>query len=1135
MSSHPSRCIFGLVACALALWLALSPALPALAAAPASPGDPDPSAELAGHLSLSSPFFTPVFPDEFTLNDPLLNIVAIAAGFRHTCSLMTGGGVKCWGGNGSGQLGDGTTTGRLTPVDVVGLGSGVQAVAAGGGHTCSMTIGGGVKCWGGNGYGQLGDGTTTNHLTPVDVVGLSSGVQAIAAGGWHTCSLTTGGGVKCWGGNGYGQLGDGTTTNRFTSVDVVGLGSGVQAIASGHYHTCALTSGGGVKCWGFNNHGQLGDGTTTGRLTPVDVVGMASGVQAIVAGYAHTCALTTGGGVKCCGFNDHGQLGDGTTTGRLTPVDVVGLSSGVQAIVVGSAHTCVRSSGGGVKCWGLNDHGQLGDGTRTDRLTPVDVVGLSSGVQAIAAGGWHTCSLTIGGGVKCWGFNGDGQLGDGTRTDRLTPVDVQATPPLPRLLGISRTSLSFVALPLGSTSAPGSITAQNIGNMPLLVTDIVVSGDYVMVHSCPLAPSPFAPGATCQIHVAFAPTALGSRPGTLTVTSNATNSPPQVVLRGTGAPYPVSRWEGAETANRGDVSFYVSESGDAWNDFSAWVCVQFFCPPSGCTCRDSRSGFAAGPGPIQNDQFSYQGSPFSFTGQFNSATTASGTFNIDTHPAARGGWTASRIYPAFQPGRIDSVNGGQATSADGAVTLGFPGGAVATTTNVVVTPANSPIAPTPGMRFAGRAFRITATDANSQPVTQFNQPFTLYSLYAEANWQNAGVTSEADLGLYRWTGSAWTPLLPCTGCSHDLMGNVLTVRFDRAGDFALLAPAGTPTPTHTPTATPQPIQPVYLPLILKDYNMPSQPPTITPTPVSTFTPSPGPPTATDTPTPTPTQTATWTPTATPTASPTHTPTRTPTHTPTATQTATATPTTTQTVTDTPTPTRTPTHTPTRTPTHTPTRTPTHTPTATFTSTYTPSPTFTPSFTPTSTPTPTFTPTYTPSPTFTPTFTPTPTHTPTYTPTPTVSPTPTATPWMPQAGFWRTDGGAVEFYVTTDQQYADDFAIYIDVPTCGLYKITHTPLAPIVNRSFSFTGPFYGGCTFNGITVCSGITGLTDFYISGCGYVSGGPWGFTASWRNADAAPANAGAASPVDVQQLEPGANPALLPPPTVSDSPSAP
>jgi alpha-tubulin suppressor-like RCC1 family protein len=354
---------------------------------------------------------------------------SISSRTYHTCALLSNGAVKCWGKNWYGQLGDYTVTTRHTPVDVSGLSSGVTAISAGSEHTCALFSTGAVKCWGANYGGQLGDNTTTQRFTPVDVSGLSSGVTAISVGYEFSCALFSTGAVKCWGANDNAELGDNSTTNRLTPVDVSGLSSGVTAISAGWYHTCALLGTGAVKCWGFNIYGQLGDGTETNRVTPVDVSGLSFGVTAISAGHKHTCAVLSSGAVKCWGDNSSGQLGDGTTTKRLTPVDVSGLSSGVTAISAGQNHTCALFSTGAVKCWGDNSSGQLGDGTTTQRLTPVDVSGLSSGVAQIATGDSTACALLGTGAVKCWGANGfGGRLGDGSTTNSSIPVAVLGIP-----------------------------------------------------------------------------------------------------------------------------------------------------------------------------------------------------------------------------------------------------------------------------------------------------------------------------------------------------------------------------------------------------------------------------------------------------------------------------------------------------------------------------------------------------------------------------------------------------------------------------------------------------------------------------------------------------------------------------------
>jgi alpha-tubulin suppressor-like RCC1 family protein len=350
---------------------------------------------------------------------------AISAGggtdASHTCALTSAGGVKCWGNNQFGELGNGTRKYRTTPVAVDGLTSGVIAISTGDTDSCALTGAGAVECWGDNHVGQLGDGTRTNRTTPVAVSGLSSGVAAISAGWFHTCALTGAGAVECWGYNEEGQLGDGTTTDRHTPVAVSGLSSGVIAIAAGFYHTCALTTAGQVKCWGSNTHGELGDGTRTDRRRPVAVSGLSSSVTAISAGLSDTCALTSAGGVECWGSNRFGKLGDGTRTDRHSPVAVFGLASGVEAIAAGGLHSCALMSVGRVKCWGRNFYGEVGDGTTTDRRRPVAVSRLARSVKAIEAGEDHTCALTSPGWVKCWGLS---ILGDGTAIQSLTPVAV---------------------------------------------------------------------------------------------------------------------------------------------------------------------------------------------------------------------------------------------------------------------------------------------------------------------------------------------------------------------------------------------------------------------------------------------------------------------------------------------------------------------------------------------------------------------------------------------------------------------------------------------------------------------------------------------------------------------------------------
>jgi len=345
----------------------------------------------------------------------------LATGAEHNCAITPQGGVKCWGYNNYYQLGIPIFDYYPTPVAVPGLTSGVVSVATGEYFSCALTAAGGVKCWGDDQYAQLGDGEKGGYRdTPGDVVGLTSGVVAIAAGGYHACALTQAGGVKCWGDNYFFNLGyAASNAPQATPVDVIGLGAGVASITAGVWHTCAITTSGVAKCWGRDAYGELGDGAGGDpRATPADVMGLGADVVAIDGGWYHTCAVVADGRMYCWGFGLGGRLGDGDTTShyRYSAQLVSGDTRFSAQVAATDSHTCALSRSTGAVCWGGDDAGQLGDGSSGNPSpVPSSVPTVAKDVLLLATADGHSCALLTTGKIKCWGVNTSYQVGDGSQ------------------------------------------------------------------------------------------------------------------------------------------------------------------------------------------------------------------------------------------------------------------------------------------------------------------------------------------------------------------------------------------------------------------------------------------------------------------------------------------------------------------------------------------------------------------------------------------------------------------------------------------------------------------------------------------------------------------------------------------------
>lgn len=449
---------------------------------------------------------------------------AITAGTTHTCALSDDGSIRCWGANGFGQLGRGNAisiggmSGDLNALAAVPLGARATAVAAGDQHTCALLVGGVVKCWGYASTGQLGYGASGHlgdepgEIAALAPVNLGSGrtARAIATGKDHTCAILDTGALKCWGYNGQGQLGQdsnrqaiGDDDGEMATLAAVNLGAGrtARAVTAGESHTCALLDNFAVKCWGGNLKGQLGldisdqvVGNQSGDMAGLPTVNLGSGrtARAVSAGKDHTCVVLDTGAVKCWGWGWYGQLGIGTTSdmgnssGEVAGLGVVNLGAGRRAVGVtaGKEFTCALRDDRSVVCWGHDPWGQLGigsnDGSIGDAAGEMGAalvpVAFPTGryPRAVTAGAEHACALLDDATLRCWGNNFEGQTAPNGWEDVGDEPgemgDALAVMPLPRKVGTPAVAIRATGTPRGvrvGDTITYTVTVRNTGDLPL--------------------------------------------------------------------------------------------------------------------------------------------------------------------------------------------------------------------------------------------------------------------------------------------------------------------------------------------------------------------------------------------------------------------------------------------------------------------------------------------------------------------------------------------------------------------------------------------------------------------------------------------------------------------------------------------
>lgn len=684
----------------------------------------------------------------------------VATGANFSCAITERGGASCWGMNGVGELGHGPIgTQSSLPVAVNAMGTPVVAIAANDQHACAVTIGGGVKCWGSNGSGELGALPYGQSPVPLDVTGISSGAVAVAAGYRHACAVLDTGAVKCWGSNTLGELGDGTTSTTpvVSPTTVTGLPPST-AIAAGYRHSCAVTQDGAAMCWGNNGSGQLGNDSFVHSSVPV--LAVASGATAVAAETYYSCAVVNGG-VLCWGANNQGQLGNGSLIPSPTPVAVTGLGGSQIAVTAGLYHACALEDGGRVRCWGDNSAGQLGNGSIGGRsTTPTDVYGIGNAV-AISAGQTHTCAVLADGSTRCWGYNGYGQLGDGTTSTTGMPVSSPAFGGPATSVGAS--SGAGQSAPIQATFGQPLVAGVRDGsgnaadgflvqfNAPRHGASAALSSRWVVADANGLAQVSATANETAGAYAVTTTVAGASRPATFALTNTAL------------APASIVAVQGSLQTTSVATPFALAlkaQVKDAQGAPLAGISVTFSLPASGA------SGTFAGGGATAN----------ATTDATGVATSPSIVANT-----VLGAWNASAsVAQVATPATFSLTNLAGAPSA-----LTASGGTPQTT-----------IAST----LFGALLQANVSDAYGNPVAGAIVTFRLPASGPSANFTGMGKTATA---VSDANGIASSPPLTATSTIGSFSATASTTGVAAAPSYALTTVARTGTTITATSGTPQ--------------------------------------------------------------------------------------------------------------------------------------------------------------------------------------------------------------------------------------------------------------------------------------------------------------------------------------------